>query len=209
MGFTEETIFYTLQDLENWKTKKLLHTWKKEFPDLIQNHLFNILNTRQYLNSYCFGELFTGIYYAKQGYKFLYEPWIENFLLCESKSLRDIQLQFQNIFLQHAGRETYNFITKTIAPVLKKGQPDLFVYNDRECFFAEFIICFISFSLVMSVGIAKEWGNFLASVASLSFDLAASTTLAPFLARSTAVASPIPDEAPVTMATLSFIFIRI
>lgn len=139
MSLINETITYTSQDLENWKSKKLLNNWKKEFPDLIPTHLFNILDSRQSLNTYCFGELFTGIYYARKGFKFLYEPWIENFLLFRAKikELKDLQEIFTDIFIQHTSRETYNFIQNNIAQKINKGQPDLFIYDETNSFFAE------------------------------------------------------------------------
>lgn len=47
-----------------------------------------------------------------------------------------------------------------------------------------------------------KYHNFLSVGLYLSFRLAAKTTFAPFSARALATASPIPLEAPVTMATL-------
>src|ERR1035437_538262 len=55
----------------------------------------------------------------------------------------------------------------------------------------------------MSVGLAKELGN---AFASFSFYLAAKTTFACFWEKSFAVASPIPEDAPVTITTLSLTF---
>jgi len=131
------TIYYAEEDINKWKSKSLLKDWKKKYPTLIQDHLFDILNTRESLNLYCFGELFTGVFFAKQGYKFLYEPWIENFLLIESKKLTTLQLRFQDVFIQYAGKNLFQYITQVIAKQIKKGQPDLFIYNRKECFFVE------------------------------------------------------------------------
>jgi hypothetical protein len=59
----------------------------------------------------------------------------------------------------------------------------------------------------MSVGIAKELGNSSASWFNLSLERAARATFAPRLASSLAVASPIPELAPVMITTLSLISI--
>lgn len=133
----KETIYFTPQDLDDWKNKTLLKQWKEEYPNLIPDHMFNIFNARKALNTYVFGELFTGIQFAKQGYSFLYEPWIENFLLTESQGLKDLQVQFQTIFIKQAGKELFDYITNTIKTKINKGQPDLFVYNNSGCFFVE------------------------------------------------------------------------
>ncbi len=54
----------------------------------------------------------------------------------------------------------------------------------------------------ISVGLANDPESSDEMLASLSFERATSATLAPFAARSRAVANPIPDDAPVTMTTL-------
>jgi len=124
--------------LDAVEEKTLLYEWKKEYPDLIQDHMFQIFNQKPILGAYCFGELSVGIYFARQGYKFLFEPWLENFLLAPAgKKLRELQKRFKGIFINAAGQEIYDLITNKIASKQKKGQPDLFVYKGEECFFAE------------------------------------------------------------------------
>ncbi len=95
--------------------------------------------SQERLSEYCFGELYTGVHYARKGYKFLFEPWLENFLLKEAKKteLRELQLKFQNIFIQQAGQDVFDFITNVLSKKIDKGQPDLFVYRPNDCFFAE------------------------------------------------------------------------
>lgn len=135
----KKTVYFEEKDLAYWKNKSLLKRWKKEYPDSIQNHMFKILNSREKLSMFCFGELYTGIYYAKKGYKFLYEPWIENFLLTKAKmpELKKLQEQFINIFVSYAGQKMFDFIQKNIAKNINKGQPDLFVYKRGDFFFVE------------------------------------------------------------------------
>jgi len=141
----EETIYFQAKDLISWKNKELLEKWKRRYPELIQNHLYQIwrknspLNSRPRLNAYGFGELYTAIHFADRGYKFLYEPWIENFLLDQPRKskLAELRKSFQETFITHAGREVYGYITQTIANKIKKGQPDLFIYDEKEYFFVE------------------------------------------------------------------------
>lgn len=134
-----ETIFFSKNNLRDWKNKTLLNKWKQQYPSLIQDHLINKVLNRKIFTTHCFGELFTGIHYAEKGYKFLYEPWIENFLLVEAKrdDLKKLQEKFINIFIEHAGVEVTKFIKNEIAKKINKGQPDLFVYNEAHCFFVE------------------------------------------------------------------------
>ena len=68
------------------------------------------------------------------------------------------------------------------------------------------IKCLISSSLVRSVSTTKTSFISFAMCSSLSCERAAKTTLAQYWDNNLAVASPIPDEAPVTMTTLSLIF---
>ncbi len=39
MNKIDELIYYLPEDLILWKNKTLLHHWKIEFPDLIQDHM--------------------------------------------------------------------------------------------------------------------------------------------------------------------------
>jgi len=51
--------------------------------------------------------------------------------------MAELQQKFQKIFTEHAGKEVFDYISSVIAKEINKGQPDLFIYNDDECFFAE------------------------------------------------------------------------
>lgn len=137
MKYTIKTIYYSKEDIENWKNKKLLQKWRKQYPSLIEDHYFQIWSNKNKLNSYGFGELYTAVYYARKGYKFLYEPWLENFLLIPSVKLENIYYRFTETFIKYAGKKTHDFIQSNIASKIKKGQPDLFIYNNDECFFVE------------------------------------------------------------------------
>ena len=133
-----ETLTFPKEELTKWKDKTLLYEWKRKYPDLIQVHMFEIFKQKPFLGAYCFGELSVGIYFAKQGYKFLFEPWVEDFLLAPAgKKLGGLQKKFKEIFINATGQEVYDLITKKIASKQKKGQPDLFVYKDGNHFFAE------------------------------------------------------------------------
>jgi hypothetical protein len=123
--------------LRNWRDKSLLDQWRLQYPDLICNHYYDIWHKKHSLPSYGFGELWTAIHFASQGYRFLYEPWLENFLLIPSVKLADLHTQFTQIFIANAGLSLYQFIRDEIARIHTKGQPDLFVYNNDGCFFVE------------------------------------------------------------------------
>lgn len=137
MEYTTKTVYYSKKDIEDWKNKKLLHKWRKEYPSLIEDHYLQIWSNKNKLNSYGFGELYTAVYHTRKGYKFLYEPWLENFLLIPSVKLKDTYKKFSKTFIKYAGKKTYEFIQNKIASEIKKGQPDLFIYNEDECFFVE------------------------------------------------------------------------
>lgn len=134
-------IYYTQKSIGNWKSKELIKKWKKEFPALIQNHHYKIcINPKNKLPLYTFYEYFTGIFFAKKGYKFLFEPYIENYLLTEYKSeeLRNLQQKFLRVVRKIIGKEKFQEL-KNICQNYKTGQPDLFIYNPKtkKYFFAE------------------------------------------------------------------------
>lgn len=131
-------IKYSKQDIAKWKSKELLKDWKFNYPNLISDHLYDILIKRQELNTYCFGELFTGAHFCAKDYKVLYEPWLENCLFQDSVKLRESRKEFIKIMSKAIGPQEFNtFLEELKKRKLKKGQPDLFVYKDNEYFFAE------------------------------------------------------------------------
>jgi len=87
-----------------------------------------------------FPEYFTGMHYAIKGYKFLFEPYAENFLLVELKKpeLKNIQDKFKEILRKVIGEDNFFYLTRTTKN-FKTGQPDLFIYNENigDYFFAE------------------------------------------------------------------------
>lgn len=76
-----EVINYKKSELHDWKEKKLLKKWKDLYPELIHSHMYSLFMNRKSLTSRCFYELYAGVYYVEMGYKFIFEPWFENFLL--------------------------------------------------------------------------------------------------------------------------------
>lgn len=134
-------IFYSLEDIQKWKSKELIKQWKKEFPDLIQNHHFNIcVNPKNKLPLYTFYEYYSGIYFAKKGYKFLFEPYIENYLLVQykSKELKLLRRKFIRVIKKIIGQNKFQKLKK-VCKEFYSGQPDLFIFNPKnnEYFFAE------------------------------------------------------------------------
>jgi len=89
---------------------------------------------------YTFPEYFTGMHYTIKGYKFLFEPYLENFLLFDSKKteLKNIQDKFIGILRKVIGDDNFLYL-KRITKNFKTGQPDLFIYNEDtgDYFFAE------------------------------------------------------------------------
>lgn len=134
-------IYYNQKNINEWKSKKLIKKWKKEFSALIQNHHYKIcINPENKLPLYTFYEYFTGVYFAKKGYKFLFEPYIENYLLAKykSKELRLLQQKFLRIVKKVMGKEKFQEL-RNICQNYKTGQPDLFIYHpeNKKYFFAE------------------------------------------------------------------------
>lgn len=131
-------IKYSKQDIARWKNKELLKEWESKFPNLISDHLYDILVKRKELNTYCFGELFTGAYFYEKGYKILYEPWLENCLFQESIKLKGLRNRFLEIMSKAIGPEKFKAFSGGLKKKkIEKGQPDLFVYNNKDHFFVE------------------------------------------------------------------------
>lgn len=134
-------IYYTKEYLEKWRDRELIKSWKKQFPDLVQDHHYQILvNAKNKMSVYTFYEYFTGFEYVKKGYKFIFEPYVENFLLQDYKSqeIKNIKSKFICIVKNIIGDDKFEKLME-VCQNYKTGQPDLFIYKEdgSDFFFAE------------------------------------------------------------------------
>jgi len=134
-------IDYFDADLQQWRSRKLIKKWKKQFPDLVEDHHFNsLINPSNKITDFTFYEYFTGFDFVKKGYRFIFEPYVENYLLQNYKSeeLRVLKLKFLNAMKDVVGEEKFERL-KVVCHDFKTGQPDLFIYKSdgSDYFFAE------------------------------------------------------------------------